>query len=138
MISITPQLRHIMALVITSPVSRVRNFDSCGRNEVRTAEIIAPGENESPPHREQVAIEASPYFGHRLQIRIAGRARAARPLVDYRPGRLGTAAPFGGLDRAGTVSVTLDFASAALSVVALAIAAFRSAIALGVCAFTSV
>ncbi len=72
MISITPQVRHIMALVITSPVSRVRNFDSCGRNEVRTAEIIAPGENESPPHREQVAIEASPYFGHQLQIARPG------------------------------------------------------------------
>jgi len=37
-ISISPQPRHIDALVITSPVCRVRNFESCGRKVVRTAE----------------------------------------------------------------------------------------------------
>src|SRR5450759_5780704 len=58
-ISITPQPRHIIAFVMTSPVSSVRNFVSCGRNEVRTAEIIAPAAKESPPHREQVAMGPS-------------------------------------------------------------------------------
>src|SRR5947209_8259382 len=37
-ISTSPHTRHMVALVITSPVSRVRNLDSWGRNEVRTAE----------------------------------------------------------------------------------------------------
>ena len=50
-ISMTPQLRHMVALVMTSPVARVRNFESCGRNEVRTAENSAPAESISPPHR---------------------------------------------------------------------------------------
>src|SRR5262249_20712608 len=71
MISITPQLRHIIAFVITSPVSSVRNFDSCGRNEVRTAEINAPAENEFPPHREQVTLSIPSmmdYIGLRTTI----------------------------------------------------------------------
>src|SRR4029077_1390876 len=64
MISMTPQLRHIIALVMTSPVSSVRNFDSCGRNEVRAAEIIAPAANDSPPHRAHVAIEPASLRGN--------------------------------------------------------------------------
>jgi hypothetical protein len=38
MISITPHWRHIIALVMTSPVWSVRNFESFGRNDMRTGE----------------------------------------------------------------------------------------------------
>ena len=37
-VSTTPQSRHIMALVMTSPVWRVMNFESWGLNDRRTAE----------------------------------------------------------------------------------------------------
>lgn len=37
-ISISPQSRHMTALVMTSPVWRVMNLDACGRNDRRTAE----------------------------------------------------------------------------------------------------
>jgi hypothetical protein len=35
----------------------VRNFDSCGRNEVRTAEYSAPVANISPPHLVQTDMK---------------------------------------------------------------------------------
>jgi hypothetical protein len=50
-ISTAPQLRHIVAFVITSPVSSVRNFDSWGRNDVRMPEYSAPRTVVSPLHR---------------------------------------------------------------------------------------
>src|SRR5262245_1073911 len=59
MISMMPQLRHIMALVITSPVCSVMNFASCGRNDSRTAEYRAPLSLISPPHRMQSRTAAS-------------------------------------------------------------------------------
>ena len=62
----------------------------------------------------------------------------AAKVKHYGAGRFGAGLAAGIFTGAGTATVTLNFANAVLTVTAFAIAALRSAIARGVCAFTSV
>jgi len=126
-------MRRLLGRHLPQPIEK----DGGMPRQVRHVLVRRPRAGRRPP-RQHLRRRAGEDRVERVELGLQpeqGRAldQGVTPLDDRRVGAAG-----GACTAAGTVSVRLNGASAALTADAFVITAFRSAIALPVCAFTSV
>jgi len=126
-------MRRLLGRHLPQPIEK----DRVVPREVRDVLVRRPRARRRPP-RQRLGRRAGEDRIERVELGLQPEERRAldqgvTPLDDRRAGAAG-----GACTAAGTVSVSLNGASAALTADAFAITAFRSAIAFAVCAFTSV